>query len=441
MRKIQFLPLSVVTIFLICFGSSVYAQRTKTEYTERTRTEYAERLKSEYSEYYFHEDEISAIDWNLEQLQTELNIKYKPNCEKGTFYSLAISEKEYEDRLAKLPTVIGLPYNKIVRQYIDVYLSGNRREKVEKILGLSSRYFPMFEDALEANDMPLELKYLPVIESALNYRAYSRAGASGLWQFMVGTGKLYGLTINTLVDERRDPFKSTHAGVKYLKDLYKIYNDWHLAIAAYNCGPGNVNKAIQRSGGKRNYWDIYYFLPKETRGYVPAFIAATYLMNYYQQHNLCPTEPENIPLLRDTVYVKERLNLQQVAEMLSIPVEDLRAINPQYRKDILPGDRLTGYSLCLPHNKVLPFIKNKNDILIYKSNELTERKDSYAEPAGKVQKNAPAQSGKNIHIVKSGDSLGKIAVKYGVSIADIKRWNNLKSDKLQVGQKLVIHKK
>ncbi|MDR0874547.1 MAG: transglycosylase SLT domain-containing protein [Prevotellaceae bacterium] len=420
MKKIRITIILLISIFSICSA-------------ERLRSDYMENIN-----YIYGEDEISAIEWNLEQLQTDLNAHYQPNCNRSAV-PVPVTEREYRERLAKLPTVIGMPYNDIVRRYIDVYTSTARRDKMEKILGLASRYFPMFEEELEKAGMPLELKYLPVIESALSYRAYSRAGASGLWQFMVGTGKAYGMTVNTLVDERRDPIKSTQAGVKYLKDLYNIYDDWHLAIAAYNCGPGNVNKAIRRADGKRSYWDIYYFLPKETRGYVPAFIAATYVLNYYPQHNMCPTEPVNIPMNRDTVIVKERLNLQQVAEMLSIPIEDLRAINPQYRKDILPGDRLNGYALCLPTNKIGAFIKDKSNILVYKSSELTERKDSDAAPARQPQKATPSKGGKT-YIVKSGDSLGRIATKHGVTVAEIKKWNNMKSNTIHPGQKLVIKK-
>jgi membrane-bound lytic murein transglycosylase D len=289
--------------------------------------------------------------------------------------------------------------------------------------------------------MPLELKYLPVIESALNPNAFSKAGASGLWQFMIGTGKAYGLTVNNLIDERRDPLKSTQAGVKYLKDLYNIYNDWHLAIAAYNCGPGNVNKAIRMAGGKKDYWAIYYYLPQETRGYVPAFIAANYVMNYYAAHNICPAVIADMPTSTDTIIVKERMHLQQVATVLNIPIEELRYINPQYRRDIIPGN-VCQYALCLPQNYTGSFIEKKDSILAYKADELINNLRTEVTPTQVSGSDASSSSssGKIYYKVKSGDYLGKIASKYNVSVASIKKWNHLKSNSIKAGQKLIIYK-
>ncbi|HER08096.1 MAG TPA: lytic transglycosylase, partial [Bacteroides sp.] len=235
----------------------------------------------------------------------------------------------YMRRLAGIPSVIDLTYNRIVKNYLDVYTK-KRREQVRVMLGLSDYYFPIFEEIFDYYDVPFELKYLAVIESALNPRAVSRAGAVGTWQFMYGTGRFYGLTINSLVDERRDPIASTHAAARYLRDLYGMYGDWTLALAAYNCGPGNVNKAIRRSGGKKNFWDIYYFLPRETRGYVPAFIAATYVMNHYPEHRLSRI-PVEMPLFTDTIVVREPVHLEQIAGVLGVPLKQLRDMNPQYR--------------------------------------------------------------------------------------------------------------
>ena len=239
--------------------------------------------------------------------------------------------------------------------------SVRRREQVAYMLTLGDYYFPLFEEMLDRHGLPLELKYLPVIESALNPVAVSRMGATGLWQFMLKTGQGYGLEVNSLVDERRDPYKSTEAAVRYLKDLYSIYGDWNLVIAAYNCGPGNVNKAIARSGGKQDYWEIYYRLPRETRGYVPAFIAANYIMNYYAEHNICPMKPNDFQAL-DTVHVNQEIHFGQIAEILDIPVNELQRLNPQFKRDIVPGN-YKPYALVLPTKKMIAFIDKKDEIL------------------------------------------------------------------------------
>ena len=265
-------------------------------------------------------------------LETSVNIDYPDSV--------------YMRKLAQLPTVIEMPYNSVVRRYIDMYVQ-KRRALVENLLGLGTYYMPIFEEALEREGLPLELKYLPIIESALRPDATSRAGAAGLWQFMVRTGKSMGLEVNSLVDERRDPIKSSAMAARYLKDLYAIYHDWALAIASYNCGPGNVSKAIRRSGGKTDYWEIYPYLPRETRGYVPAFIAVNYVMNYYSDHNICPVLTRR-PLLTDTVQVNRRLHLKQVADVLQIPLEEIRSLNPQYRRDIIPGHATRPCALTLP---------------------------------------------------------------------------------------------
>ena len=238
----------------------------------------------------------------------------------------------YASRLASLPRIIPMPYNNVVRDCIDLYTE-RRRNLVRYMLGMADYYFPIIEEVLDKHGLPIELKYLAVVESALNPVALSRVGACGLWQFMLPTGKQYGLTINSLVDDRRDPVKATEAACAYFKDMYAIYKDWSLVMASYNCGPGNVNKAIKRSGGKTNFWDIFPYLPKETRSYVPLFIAANYVMNYYCDHNLCPLET-NLPLATDTIHVNKMLHLQQVSEVLQVGLEQLRALNPQYKRDI-----------------------------------------------------------------------------------------------------------
>ncbi len=347
------------------------------------------------------------------------------------------SDEVYIARLQKIPAVMEMVYNPIVKKHIEFYVL-KRRKQVENMLAIGEYYFPIFEQALDAAKMPIELKYLPVIESALNPLAFSRVGASGLWQFMYGTGKLYGLEGNSLVDDRRDPIKATNAAVRFLGDLYKIYGDWSLVIAAYNCGPGNVNKAIKRAGGKKDYWAIYPYLPKETRGYVPAFIGATYAMTYYKEHNICPAKMQ-MPVLCDTIRLNERVHLEQIAQKLQIDIKLLRSLNPQYRKDIIPGNGET-YTLCLPQKSVGSFIEQKDSIIAYKADSFALSRTvvlpAKADPYYRGVKGGAI--GKGIYVVKKGDSLSTIAKRRKVSVAKLKQWNNLKSDRIRAGQKLRI---
>ena len=285
-----------------------------------------------------------------------------------------VSDAVLRDRLSKLPTVIDMPYNSIVRNYIERY-TRRGRDQVAALLGLSLYYMPIFEQALEAEGLPLELKYLPVIESALDPNATSKHGAAGLWQFMVGTGKGLGLEVNSMVDERRDPYKSSEKAAKYLKDLYNSYGDWSLAIAAYNCGPGAVNKALRRAGGTpdtQDYWSIYYYLSPETRGYVPMFIAANYVMNYYDKHNIGPVLPTK-PLVMDTVHVSERIHFDQISNVLDIPVEELRVLNPQFRADIIPGNNERSYTLILPSRQVQAYLMSEEEIRDYNADKYARR--------------------------------------------------------------------
>ena len=276
-------------------------------------------------------------------------------------------EEVYIDRLSRMPTVMEMAHNKVVQQFIDRYAS-RLRGTISYVLGAGNFYMPIFEEALEAYQIPLELKYLPVIESALNPRAVSRVGATGLWQFMLATGKQYNLQINSLVDERRDPIKASYAAAHLLSDLYKVFGDWNLVIAAYNCGPGNVSKAIQRSGGSKDYWHIYPYLPRETRGYVPAFIAANYMMTYYSQHNICPMS-SRLPTKTDTVMVNRKIHLEQISKVLNIDMEMLRSLNPMYRHDIIPGNT-EPYALRLPQADITRFIEQEDTICNYRASEL-----------------------------------------------------------------------
>lgn len=375
------------------------------------------------------------------------------------------SDSVYIDRLSRIPSVMEMSYNDVVRRFIDTY-NNRLRSQVGLMISACNFYVPIFEEALDAYSLPLELKYLPIIESALKPSAVSRAGASGLWQFMIGTGKMYGLDSNSLVDERRDPIKSTWAAARYLKDLYSIYNDWNLVIAAYNCGPGTVNKAIHRSGGKTDYWSIYNYLPKETRGYVPAFIAANYVMTYYCDHNICPMET-SLPADTDTIQITKNLNFEQISQLCNISVDELKSLNPQYKKNIIPGDKKP-YTLRMPHNQLLAFIQQEEAIYANSpSNNVRIADVSTKAPAKTTTTSTPkvtqstttaqakpqstqvrktttgnSNDSKKIiyHRIKRGESLSVIARQYKVSVSDLKRWNRLRDDAISAGRQLTIYK-
>ncbi len=348
----------------------------------------------------------------------------------------------YIARLAEIPSVIDLSYNRLVKNYINVYTI-KRREQMRSMLAISDYYFPMIEQVFDLYEVPYELKYLAVIESALNPRAVSRAGAVGMWQFMYGTARMYNLRINSLVDERRDPLAATHAAARFLKSLYGIYGDWTLALAAYNCGPGNVNKAIRRSVGKRDFWEIYYYLPRETRGYVPAFIAATYAMNFHREH-LLERIPMEIELHTDTIVIGQKLHLMQVSEVLGLPVQQLRDLNPQYRYDIIPATEKELYSLVLPLSRTGAFIDLQDSILAYKDSVYLNTDKLLASPVSRSSlrpADLPADKyDKLIYTVKSGDNLGYIADWYDVRLSDLRYWNNISRNLIRSGQKLVIYK-
>lgn len=343
----------------------------------------------------------------------------------------------YIDRLSRIPTIIPLSYNRFVRNYISVY-TDKKKDQLEVMLGLSEYYFPMIEEVLDYYDLPYELKYMAVIESALNPRAVSRVGATGMWQFMYKTGRAYGLTINSLVDERLDPLASTRAAVRYLGDLYNIYDDWILAIAAYNCGPGNVNKAIRRTGGKTDYWEIYYYLPRETRGYVPAFIAAAYAMNYYHLYNL-KSRPIDIPLSTDTIIVHQDLHLMQVSAVLQLPIQELRDLNPQYRRDIVPG-KSKAYALRVPLSQSTQFIEYQDSIFAYKDSIYLNPANMVVNPTqSRYVPQAPSGKTKLVYTVKSGDNLGYISEWYRVGLSSLRYWNGIRGNTIRTGQKLAVY--
>lgn len=353
--------------------------------------------------------------------------------------SNSASDAEYIKRLKSIPSIIEMPYNQIVRNYIDMYTQ-KRRTLVESMLGMSLYYMPIFEQALEKEGLPLELKYLPVIESALNPDAVSRAGATGLWQFMLGTAKGLGLEVNSLVDERRDPYRSSAKAATYLKDLYNIYSDWSLAIAAYNCGPGNVNKALRRAGGtQKDFWAIYSYLPAETRGYVPAFIAANYVMTYFKLHNISPTLAKR-PLITDTIHVTKRVHLRQISEVLAIPMEEIKVLNPHFRNDIIPGD-IRPYSLSLPSQQIYSYVMSEDSIVNHNANLYARRE--VVEPTSTSTYNNDGDAEVKLvvkyHRVKKGETITNVARKYGVSTSNIKKWNHLRKNALKRGQTLKIN--
>ena len=356
-----------------------------------------------------------------------------------------VFEKEvFIERLKRIPSIIEMPYNDVVQKFIDRYI-GRLRHSVSYMLGASNFYMPIFEEALETYGLPLELKYLPVIESALNPKAVSRVGATGLWQFMLATGKRYGLEVNLLVDERRDPIKASYAAANYLSDLYKVFGDWNLVIAAYNCGPDQINKAIHRSKGSKDYWQIYPYLPKETRGYVPAFIAANYIMTYYCEHNICPMTTR-LPAKTDTIMVSRNVHLEQIAAVCNIDIEQLRTLNPAYRRDIVPGATKLS-AVRLPQTEVGKFIDLEDSIYAYNAEVLFSKRatvevnddvPTYTRKSSRSRsKKARSSRGRSV-TVKSGQTLSEIARRNGTTVAKLKRLNGIKGSNIRAGKKLRV---
>lgn len=366
----------------------------------------------------------------------------------------------YIERLRRIPSVMELAYNDIVQRFIDRY-SGRLRYSVSYMLGAANFYMPIFEEALDTYQLPLELKYLPIIESALNPKAVSRVGATGLWQFMLSTGKQYGLEINSLVDERRDPVKSSYAAARMLRDLYRIFGDWNLVIAAYNCGPENIKKAIHRANGEKDYWKIYPYLPAETRGYVPAFIAANYIMTYYCEHNICPMTTY-LPAQSDTVVVNKELHLEQIAGVIGTDIDLLRSLNPEFRRDIVPGNSKP-YAIRMPISDTGKFIDNQDSIFNYRTTELLikraivdvnddlptytrSKRGGYSSKRGRYNKRHNARgggrrsrggSGSSVTIRK-GQTLSEIAKRNGTTVAKLKKLNGIKGSNIRAGKKIRV---
>ena len=351
-----------------------------------------------------------------------------------------VSDDVYRDRLSRMATIIPMDYNPIVRNCISIY-ADRRRELVRYVMAMADLYFPLFEQVLDQYDLPLELKYLAIIESNLNPRAYSRAGAAGIWQFMLPTGKLFGLEINSLIDQRLDPIASTHAACKYFKQMYATFGDWYLVLASYNCGPGNVNKAIRRAGGRTSFWEIYPYLPRETRSYVPFFIAATYIMTYHCEHNICPMRT-SLSVATDTVMVDRLMHLRQVADVLNVDIEMLRTFNPQYKREIIPG-HIKPCVLKLPVAATYAYIDKKDTISAYRADELLAAylPKRYTESSSDDQEDKPSEPKTEMirYTVKSGENLYTIANKYGVTAQNIRKWNNLRTNRVPRGKRLTIY--
>ena len=374
--------------------------------------------------------ELRSLEWSLRWLDTT-------DCV-ATHDTTTLPDSVYKARLQALPCIIELPYNERVRAFIIRYVKRSPKQ-VARLMRMSEYYFPIFEEVLGRYQLPYELECLPIIESALNPMARSHVGAAGLWQFMPATAKLFGLEVNSLVDERMDPLKSTEAACRFLSSMYSVYHDWNLVIAAYNCGSGNVNKAIRKAGGKRDFWSIYPYLPRETRNYVPIFIAANYAMNYGQEHGICKAPIEEKALVTDTIRISQRMHLQQVSDNLNIPMEELRRLNPQYSRDILPGGN--AYTLCLPSEKTGLFIDLQDSIMAYKADSLINNRRAEIDLA-KVTSISGAYrvNGVTYYTIKRGDTLGGIAKKFHCSVKQLKQWNGLKNDNIREGKKLKICK-
>ena len=374
--------------------------------------------------------QAQEIDSLLSEWQARSYLLFDESCE-TTGENPEFDAETYTHRLSRLPNVIDMPYNNVVQKYIDLY-SGRLRGSVAVLLGLGNFYNPIFEEALESYQIPLELRYLPVIESALNPTAVSRAGAVGLWQFMIGTGKQYGLEVTSLIDERRDPIKASYAAARYLHDLYGIFGDWTLVIAGYNCGPNNIIKAIKRAGGAKDYWTIYPYLPAETRGYVPAFIAANYIMNYYCDHNICPVNTR-LPMGTDTIQVSRNVRMERITELCNISGEELRALNPQYRTTLIPGD-VHPCTLRMPTAAINAFIEAGDSIYV----PLSETQRSFEVPDTSKGGKRGKRGGSYV-TVRGGDTLGAIARRNHTTVSKLQRLNGIRGSNIQAGQRIRVN--
>ena len=431
----------VIAAFLLGGNCVMQAQDEKEEITV-TDNDGKEEVIDVPEAMNYEVDSLLNLYYSKTYLQPDNDCNYKDE-------NVSYPKEVYIERLGRLPNVMEMPYNDIVQKFIDRY-TGRLRHSVSYMLGASNFYTPIFEEALEAYGLPLELKYLPVIESALNPQATSHAGAAGLWQFMVTTGKHYGLEVNSLVDERRDPIKSSYAAAQYLRDLYKIFGDWSLVIAAYNCGPENINKAIHRANGEADYWKIYPYLPRETRGYVPAFIAANYVMNYYCEHNICPMRTK-LPAKTDTIVVTKDVHLKQIAEVCGIDIDELRTLNPQYRRDIVNGSNKPSI-IRMPATATNTFIANEDSIYNHKTETLFTRrslvevdnssKPSYTRKSSAKKRKSYSRKKRRTRAkrvtIRKGDTLSEIAERNHTTVKKLRQLNGIKGNTIRAGKKIRV---
>ena len=450
----------LLTLLLVCLASPVVMAQRERELTLEEKMQspaYRAMMTVRDSALYIPEalDEADTTQYSWTERQF---IHVDPDCISDP-NPQPVPDSVYIMRLRALPTVIDMPFNQPVKQCLDLYLM-RRRSMIERLVGIGfNHYFPIFEDALQRYELPSELKYLACIESALKQNAYSPARAAGLWQFIPSSGMMQGLEINSYIDERYDLYKSTDAACRFLKQLYNRFQDWPLAIAAYNCGPGNIDKAIARSGGRRTFWELYSYLPKETRSYVPLFIAMTYAMTYHCEHNLCGTL-SSIPGQCDTLMVSQLIHFEQISQCLDIPIEQIESLNPQYVCDIVPGSSEKQYSLMLPADKAIDFLQYQDSIVAYKADSLLPhngdpmkeivlkgRRNTFVRDGGNRTAGANAGGSRDsgnakgkggAYTVKKGDTLGAIARKHHTTIAKIKKANGLRSDNVRIGQRLII---
>jgi len=441
-KRLRFLTLALPLLA----GTPLLAQEHEMTADEKLESAaYRAMVEAQDSSLYIPEsledNDESDYTWTERQF-----IHIDPNCVR-ILEPEPVPDSVYIMRLRALPTIIEMPFNQPVKKALDFYLM-RRRALVERMVSVGfNYYFPIFENALQKYELPSELKYLACIESALRQNAYSPARAAGLWQFIPATGIMQGLEVNSYIDERYDLYKSTDAACKFLKKLYNKFDDWHLAIAAYNCGPGNIDKAIARSGGHRTFWEIYNYLPQETRAYVPFFIAATYVMTYHCEHGLCGSVTD-IPVECDTVMVNRMVHFEQIAHCLNLPMEVVESLNPQYIRDIVPGSPEKPHSITLPANKAISFLERQDSIFAYKAETLLPRNGRITEVSTRGRRNEYVRQGGNrgssgstgssgrIYTVRKGESLGSIARKHHTTSAKIKKLNKLRSDRIHPGQKL-----
>lgn len=431
--------MAIIAAMFFCGNCVMQAQTGKEEITV-TDDEGKEEVIDVPEAMNYEVDSLLNLYYSKTYLQPDNDCNYRD--ENRTY-----PKEVYIDRLSRLPNVMEMPYNDIVQKFIDRY-TGRLRHSVSYMLGASNFYTPIFEEALEAYGLPLELKHLPVIESALNPMATSHAGAAGLWQFMVATGKQYGLEVNSLVDERRDPVKSSFAAARYLKDLYDIFGDWSLVIAAYNCGPENIKKAIHRAGGEADYWKIYPYLPRETRGYVPAFIAANYVMNYYCEHNICPMRTQ-LPAKTDTIVVNRDVHLKQIAEICGIELDELRTLNPQYRRDIVNGSNKPSV-IRMPTTATNTFIANEDSIYKYQAETLFTRRSlvevdnntntSSVRKSSTKRKSSTRRRRSRVKrvTIRKGDTLSEIAERNHTTVKKLRQLNGIRGNNIRAGKKIRV---